>query len=115
MAFYPNSKIDTKKDFTNAQVIQNDHSSPSIENGGTQAPERLHQRPTSIGPKVANHKNDRPNIGWGSSMGSGDARGANFGNIVAVSDVDERHALRAKNDPKIGAGKAMRMETQESS
>ena len=54
-------------------------------------------------------KNDRPNIGCigVGSMGSGDARGhANFGNIVAVCDVDERHALRAKNDPKIGAGKA---------
>ena len=46
-------------------------------------------------------KNDRPNIGCigVGSMGSGDARGhANFGNIVAVCDVDERHALRAKND-----------------
>lgn len=54
-------------------------------------------------------KNDRPNIGCigVGSMGSGDARGhANFGNIVAVCDVDERHALRAKNDAKIGAGKA---------
>ena len=54
-------------------------------------------------------KNDRPNIGCigVGSMGSGDARGhANFGNIVAVCDVDERHALRAKNDKRIGAGKA---------
>ena len=54
-------------------------------------------------------KNDRPNIGCigVGSMGSGDARGhANFGNIVAVCDVDERHALRAKNDGNIGRGKA---------
>ncbi|MEC7567048.1 MAG: Gfo/Idh/MocA family oxidoreductase [Planctomycetota bacterium] len=52
---------------------------------------------------------DRPNIGCigVGSMGSGDARGhANFGNIVAVCDVDERHALRAKNDGNIGRGKA---------
>lgn len=50
-------------------------------------------------------KNDRPNIGCigVGSMGSVDARGhANFGNIVAVCDVDERHALRAKNDDRIG-------------
>ncbi len=54
-------------------------------------------------------KNDRPNIGCigVGSMGSGDARGhANFGNIVAVCDVDERHALRAKNDDRIGKGVA---------
>ena len=41
-------------------------------------------------------KNDRPNIGCigVGSMGSGDARGhANFGNIVAVCDVDERHVV----------------------
>ena len=53
--------------------------------------------------------NDRPNIGCigVGSMGSGDARGhANFGDIVAVCDVDEKHAQRAKNDPKIGKGKA---------
>ena len=54
-------------------------------------------------------KNDRPNIGCigVGSMGSGDARGhANFGDIVAVCDVDERHALRAKNDNRIGRGTA---------
>ncbi|MEC9092760.1 MAG: twin-arginine translocation signal domain-containing protein, partial [Planctomycetota bacterium] len=46
-------------------------------------------------------KNDRPNIGCigVGSMGSGDARGHNqFGNIVAVCDVDQNHANRAKND-----------------
>ena len=45
-------------------------------------------------------KNDRPNIGCigVGSMGTGDARGhANFGDIVAVCDVDERHALRARH------------------
>ena len=54
-------------------------------------------------------KNDRPNIGCigVGSMGSGDDRGnAFFGYIVAVCDVVERHALRAKNDKRIGAGKA---------
>ena len=40
-------------------------------------------------------------------MGTGDARGhANFGDIVAVCDVDSRHADRAKNDKNIGKGKA---------
>lgn len=56
-----------------------------------------------------NSANDRPNIGCigVGSMGSGDARGhARFGDIVAVCDVDEKHALRAKNDEKIGKGKA---------
>ncbi len=54
-------------------------------------------------------KNDRPNIGCigVGSMGTGDARGhASFGDIVAVCDVDQRHADRAKNDGKIGKGKA---------
>ena len=54
-------------------------------------------------------KNDKPNIGCigVGSMGTGDARGhANFGNIVAVCDVDERHANRAKNSDRIGKGKA---------
>ena len=53
--------------------------------------------------------NDKPNIGCigVGSMGSGDARAhARFGNIVAVCDVDERHALRAKNDGNIGRGQA---------
>ena len=30
----------------------------------------------------------------------------NFGDIVAVCDVDQRHAARARNDAKIGKGKA---------
>lgn len=54
-------------------------------------------------------KNDRPNIGCigVGSMGTGDARGhANFGDIVAVCDVDLNHAERAKNSDKIGKGKA---------
>ena len=53
--------------------------------------------------------NDRPRIaaiGTG-SMGTGDARDhANFGDIVAVCDVDNRHAERARNDDNIGKGKA---------
>jgi predicted dehydrogenase len=45
-------------------------------------------------------------IGVG-SMGTGDARGhANFGDIVAVCDVDSKHADRARNDERIGKGKA---------
>ena len=45
-------------------------------------------------------------IGMG-SMGTGDARAhARFGDIVAVCDVDSRHADRAKNDAGIGKGKA---------
>jgi len=54
-------------------------------------------------------KNDRPLIGCigVGSMGTGDAHGhSNFGDIVAVCDVDSRHANRAKDDPKIGKGKA---------
>lgn len=54
-------------------------------------------------------KNDRPQIGCVGvgSMGTGDARGhAGFGDVVAVCDVDSRHAERAKNDAKIGKGKA---------
>ncbi|QDT11186.1 Gfo/Idh/MocA family protein [Planctomycetes bacterium K23_9] len=54
-------------------------------------------------------KNDRPvigGIGLG-GMGSGDCRGhAKFGDIVAVADVDENHAQRARNDERIGKGKA---------
>jgi len=52
---------------------------------------------------------DRPQIGCigVGSMGTGDARGhAGFGDIVAVCDVDARHAERARNDEKIGKGKA---------
>lgn len=54
-------------------------------------------------------KNDRPTIGCigVGSMGTGDAQGhASFGDVVAVCDVDERHALRAKNHERIGKGKA---------
>jgi predicted dehydrogenase len=53
--------------------------------------------------------NDRPMIGCigMGGMGRGDARGhAGFGDIVAVCDVDARHADRAKNDDRIGKGKA---------
>ncbi len=53
-------------------------------------------------------KNDRPQIGCigVGSMGTGDARAhARFGDILAVCDVDSRHAERAKNDPNIGNGK----------
>jgi predicted dehydrogenase len=52
---------------------------------------------------------DRPGIGCigVGSMGTGDARGhAGFGDILAVCDVDSRHAERARNDDKIGKGKA---------
>jgi predicted dehydrogenase len=54
-------------------------------------------------------KNDRPQIGCigVGSMGSGDAKGHNnFGDIVAVCDVDKNHAERARQDPGIGKGKA---------
>jgi len=53
--------------------------------------------------------NDRPQIGCigVGSMGTGDARAhAGFGDILAVCDVDSRHADRAKNDERIGKGKA---------
>lgn len=53
--------------------------------------------------------NDRLRIGCigVGSMGTGDARGhAGFGDILAVCDVDSRHADRAKNDKNIGKGKA---------
>lgn len=52
---------------------------------------------------------DRPLVGCigVGSMGTGDAHGhAQFGDIVAVCDVDSRHAERAKHDEKIGKGKA---------
>jgi predicted dehydrogenase len=40
-------------------------------------------------------------------MGMGNARGhSHFGDIVAVCDVDSRHAERAKNDDRVGKGKA---------
>jgi predicted dehydrogenase len=54
-------------------------------------------------------KNDRPGlalIGAG-GQGSGDARGAShFGDFVAVCDVDKHHAERAREDRRIGKGKA---------
>ncbi|MEC8338757.1 MAG: Gfo/Idh/MocA family oxidoreductase, partial [Planctomycetota bacterium] len=53
--------------------------------------------------------NDRPQIGCigTGSMGTGDAMGhAQFGDVVAVCDVDTRHAERAKHHEKIGKGKA---------
>ena len=54
-------------------------------------------------------KNDRPQIGCIGlgGMGRGDAhRHSHFGDIVAVCDVDSKHADRAKNDGRIGKGKA---------
>ncbi|MDP1560027.1 MAG: Gfo/Idh/MocA family oxidoreductase [Pirellulaceae bacterium] len=54
-------------------------------------------------------KNDRPRIGCigTGSMGTGDAQDhANFGDILAVCDVDQNHADRAKNHEQIGKGKA---------
>ncbi|HEV3002860.1 MAG TPA: Gfo/Idh/MocA family oxidoreductase [Pirellulales bacterium] len=53
--------------------------------------------------------NDRPRIGCigVGSMGTGDAQQhAHFGDILAVCDVDSRHADRAKNDSAIGKGMA---------
>ena len=54
-------------------------------------------------------KNDRPlvgGIGLG-GMGRGDCSNhARFGDVVAIADVDQEHANRAKNDPNIGKGKA---------
>ena len=55
-----------------------------------------------------NAANDRPQIGCigVGSMGTGDAaHHANFGDILAVCDVDSRHAENAKNHPGIGKGK----------
>ena len=52
---------------------------------------------------------DRPQIGCIGlgGMGTGDARAhARFGDIVAVCDVDRRHAERARDDKNIGQGKA---------
>jgi predicted dehydrogenase len=54
-------------------------------------------------------KNDRPVIGCIGlgGMGMGNARGhIHFGDIVAVCDVDSRHAEQAKNDDRVGKGKA---------
>jgi predicted dehydrogenase len=61
-------------------------------------------------PAFANDSpNDRPTIGCigTGSMGMGDAIGhGSFGDIVAVCDVDSRHAEKAKHHEKIGKGKA---------
>lgn len=62
-------------------------------------------------PKVFSNQsaNDRPRIGCIGlgGMGKGDARGhAAFGDILAVCDVDSTHAEQARNDEKIGKGKA---------
>jgi predicted dehydrogenase len=54
-------------------------------------------------------KNDRPRLGLigAGGQGSGDARWAsNYGDFLAVCDVDRRHAERAKKDGRIGKGKA---------
>ncbi len=56
-----------------------------------------------------NSPNDRPRIGCigVGSMGSGDAQNhAQYGDILAVCDVDTAHAERARNSEKIGKGKA---------
>ncbi len=53
--------------------------------------------------------NERPRLGLigAGGQGSGDARGAShFGDFLAVCDVDKSHAERAKNDQRIGKGKA---------
>ncbi len=53
--------------------------------------------------------NDRPRVGCigVGGMGTGDARGhARYGDIVAVCDVDARHANRAREQEDIGKGKA---------
>jgi predicted dehydrogenase len=53
--------------------------------------------------------NDRFKIGCigTGSMGTGDAHGHNqFGDIIAICDVDSDHAERARNDENIGKGKA---------
>jgi predicted dehydrogenase len=64
----------------------------------------------STQPTFANQaKNDRPVIGCigTGSMGTGDAhQHSGFGDIVAVCDVDANHAERARQDPRIGKGKA---------
>ncbi len=57
----------------------------------------------------AKSKNDRPRVGCIGlgGMGSGDAMNAsNYGDIVAVCDVDKNHLERARNHDRIGKGKA---------
>jgi predicted dehydrogenase len=54
--------------------------------------------------------NDRPRIaciGVGDmAMGFDAPQHATFGDVLAVCDVDANHAERAKNDPRVGKGKA---------
>ena len=61
-------------------------------------------------PAYANRSaNDRPRVGCigVGSMGSGDARGHNnYGDIVAVCDVDWKHLRAAHHDDNIGKGKS---------
>ena len=57
----------------------------------------------------AQAKNDRPRLGLigAGGQGSGDAHGASqFGDFLAVCDVDKKHAEKAKADRRIGKGKA---------
>jgi predicted dehydrogenase len=54
-------------------------------------------------------KNDRPRLGLigAGGQGSGDARWASdYGDFLAVCDVDKSHAEKAKESSKIGKGKA---------
>src|SRR4051812_14106029 len=54
-------------------------------------------------------KNDRPRLGLigAGGQGTGDARGAShYGDFLAVCDVDQKHAEKAKDDSRIGKGKA---------
>jgi predicted dehydrogenase len=54
-------------------------------------------------------KNDRPRLGLigAGGQGTGDARGAShYGDFLAVCDVDRKHAEKAKDDTRIGKGKA---------
>ena len=54
-------------------------------------------------------KNERPRLGLigAGGQGSGDARWASqYGDVIAVADVDSVHAGRAKDDANIGKGKA---------
>lgn len=75
--------------------------------GLTAAPYFFSSSKSAYGNALA--ENDKPNIGCigVGSMGTGDAHDhANFGNIVAVCDVDSVHADRARQDERIGKGKA---------
>ena len=60
---------------------------------------------------------DRPRIGCigvgEQALLSDGPQHARFGDIVAVCDVDSRYADQAKNDPKIGKGKADDVDTHD--